>query len=154
MYRIIKNQFPWFNHVHDCSVTIAPENGSNKWGCWESYQPEEKGEMYLKVSGCYRATIKYCPFCGYSSPDIKFCESCDKNTKQISIKPNKCESVDSHFGPYPWLCYEDEDTLKVSANNGDYLISVHFCPFCGYTINKNKELIEKYRPTLEKLSKE
>lgn len=49
--------------------------------------------------------------------------------------------------------WEQQGELYLSIN-GEHRIEVKVCPFCGYSPDKNKELIEKFRPTLEKLSKE
>lgn len=67
------------------------------------------------------------------------------------MKKHQCKSYD---GCYWWECGEYEDRLEVSVNIFEYVVPVKFCPFCGYSQDKNKDLIEKFRPTLEKLSKE
>lgn len=54
-----------------------------------------------------------------------------------------------------WDYYEDDNGRLYSSANREHIIKVSYCPLCGYNPKKiNKELIEKFRPTLEKLSKE
>lgn len=54
-----------------------------------------------------------------------------------------------------WDYYEDNNGVLYSSANEEYVIEVKYCPLCGYSPKKtNKDLIEKFRPTLEKLSKE
>lgn len=54
-----------------------------------------------------------------------------------------------------WDYYEDDKGRLYSSANGEYVIEVKYCSLCGYNPKKTtKDLIEKFRPTLEKLSKE